>query len=298
MPGTPSKEKLPSPIAIVTDSVAQIPPDMAGQLGIVVVPAILIIDGEQYLDGIDISADELYRRMRQEKILPKTAAPSVGQYYDAFASCIQREQNQIVYIGLSSRLSGIFSAATSAAYLIHQDFQEVHLHLFDSRIATMAEGFIAIETARMVQESSSIEMVLQRAENMRRCSGLVVALDTLEYLALGGRIGRAAYMLGDLANVKPIVSISEDGTVAPVARAYGSRRAINLIVERVAKAVQGASFIRLAILHADASDRGHELERLVLQRMQPDELIWSIFTPVMGAHTGPGVFGLAYSFDE
>lgn len=284
-------------VAVVTDSVAQIPSSLAEQWHIRVVPAILIVAGQQYQDGVTLHPEELYRRMRQEKLLPKTAAPSVGAFYEAFASRLREGYAELVYIGLSSRLSGVFASAASAAKMIEQDFPQGRVHLFDSRIATIAQGFIALEAARMAAEGFGAEAILQRVEEMRHRTGLFVTLETLEYLALGGRIGKAAYLLGNMAKIKPVISIGEDGLVEPIGGYVGQTRALEEIVSRVAEVLPEKRYLRLGLLHADAGEAARQLERLALARLHPDEFTWSTFTPVMGAHTGPGVVGLAYQYD-
>ena len=284
-------------VALITDSVAQVPQDLAEELDISVIPFWLHLEGDNYRDGIELTADRLYQRMRNEKVLPKTSAPSVGQYYDVFLERLRRGASAVLYIGLSMQLSAAFSSAEAAAFLAGEDFPENRIVLFDSRSATIAQGFVAIEAARLALKGASLEQVLDRAKQTRSRSGFVVTLETLEYLAMGGRIGKAAYMLGSLVDIKPIVTIGEGGLVAPLGRVRGEHRAIEEIVDRVVSVVGGCRRLSLAVIQADAARQAAQIEKLALEKLPVDELFWSSITPVMGAHSGPGTFGLAYCYD-
>jgi DegV family protein with EDD domain len=299
MPTTPTipsqrKSQAQMPVRIVTDSVAQVPPDMVVKLNVQVVPATLILDDHRYQDGIDLPPQLLYQRMRIEKLPIQTTSPSVGQFYEHFTACLAQGPAQILYVGISSRMSATFSAAAQAASLLHQENPELVLSLFDSRIATIAQGFLVMEAARMAIEGATIDEIIADLEILRKNVGLVAALDTLEYLARGGRIGKAAYMLGSLIHVKPIVTLGEEGLVAPLDRVHSLHDALVKMVEYVVEKSEGRHLLRLAIMEADAAQHARELKELALQQLQPDDCYWTDFTPVMVAHAGPGILGLAY----
>lgn len=283
-----------SNVSVLTDSVASISPEVAAELGIRVVPFVVVIGGDQFLDGIDLTPSELYRRMRNEGILPHTSHPSVGAYLNVFRQCIAGGAGSIVYVGMSSMLSGALGAAKEAAELLRVQFPETLVYLVDTRTGAMSEGYIAIEAAKQARRGGSAEEVVAVAEDTKKRVGLVLSLDTLEYLARGGRIGRAASLLGSLLGVKPVLTIGQDGVVEPVGRTRGMNSAMRYMVEHVAERASGGP-LKLSVMHADAIQRARELLELAKRRLRPESEVYvAEFTPVMGAHVGPGLVGLAY----
>jgi len=285
-------------VTIVTDSVAQVPPELARQWDIRVVPSILLVEGEKFLDGVDLEPDRLYQRMRRDQnIRLSTSAPSAGQFLNIFLDCLDRGAQSVLYIGLSSRLSGTFNSAADGAMLAREEFTDRQIHLYDTRIATIAQGFLVIEAARMAADGLDAGQILAQLEAERQRVGLAATLETLEYLARGGRIGRAAYMLGSLIQMLPVFTFDAAGDVAPIARVRGYRHAMQKMVDLVAGWVDGCQHLSLAIMHADALSRAEALRELALERLHPAEVFITHFTPVMVAHAGPGMLGLAYHWD-
>lgn len=282
-------------VAIVTDSVAQVPVELARQLGISIVPYTVVVEGKKYQDGIDLVPKDLYQRMRLEKDLHiSTSAPSIGQFYQAFVECIQRGAESVVYIGLASRLSGALNAAESAARLVNEEYGFKGIVSVDSRLATIAEGFLAVEAARLASQGASLEQILAQIEEIRKRTGFVGGLETLEYLARGGRIGKAAYMLSNATHILPVLSMNEDGEVIPICRVHGYQRALEAMVHFVDRRVTGFRRLNLAVMHADVLHWAEKLQAMAVEKLHPDEIILTDFTPVMVAHSGPGIIGLAY----
>jgi DegV family protein with EDD domain len=131
----------------------------------------------------------------------------------------------------------------------------------------------------------------------RQRVGLLITLETLEYLARGGRIGKAAYMLSNVTQILPLIALGDDGSVLPVGRVRGHHRAMTRIVDYVEERSSGSRHLTLAVLHADALEVAQEMQTMAVERMHPDEIFIAPFTPVMVAHTGPGMLGLGYSWD-
>lgn len=284
-------------VRVITDSVAQVPKHLAQELGISVVPFVVTINETPYEDGIDIQPDALYKRMRLEKIIPKTSAPSPGRYLQTMENVIQQGARSILFVALSSNLSGSFNSASLVADSIREEHPEVSIELFDSKSAAISEGYIAIRAAKAAREGMDLAGVLRVAQETAKRVGIVVSFDTLEYLALGGRIGKAAYLLGDLIDIKPIITVDSEGFVDPIGKVLGNQKAFEAIIEHVEKKTAGCRRLHMALMDADASDRAEELKRLAVERLKPDELIYTTITPVMGAHTGPGLVGLGYFYE-
>jgi len=287
----------PEPIvAIVTDSVAQVPAEIARQLDITVIPFNVLIEGQPYLDGIDLVPKELYRRMRLENVIPSTTAPSLGKYQQTFEACLHAGAQGVLYVALSSKLSSGYSTARQAAKIVQEEFPDRIVEVLDSQQATITQGFVAMAAARAAAQGKPLAEVRQAAEEAKRRSGFAATLETLEYLARGGRIGKAAYMLGNMIKINPILSI-KDGEVTPVSRVRGENRALQAIVDQVARQVERHRKLHLAIMEADAPEQATRLQELALQQLQPTDFFHTEFTPVMGVHTGPGLIGLGYYYE-
>ncbi|HWR65764.1 MAG TPA: DegV family protein [Bellilinea sp.] len=294
---TPKTITDPEPIvAIEADSVAQVPAEMARQLDITVIPFTVSIDGQLYLDGIDLAPKELYRRMRLENIMPTTAAPSLGQYQQTFETCLHAGAQAVLYVALSSKLSGGYSTACQAAKIVQEEFPDRIVEVLESQQATISQGFVVMAAARAAAQGKPLAEVRRAAEEAKRHVGFAATLETLEYLARGGRIGKAAYMLGNLIKINPILTI-KDGQVTPVSRVRGENHAMQAIVDYVARQAERHRKLHLAIMEADAPDQAARLQELALQQLQPAEIFHSEFTPVMGVHTGPGLVGLGYYYE-
>ena len=283
-------------VAVVTDSVAQVPVEMARQLGITVIPFTVSFDGQLYQDGIDLAPQELYHRMRLEKVMPTTTAPSLGQYLQAFEACLHAGAQAVLYVALSSKLSGGYSTACQAANIVKEEFPDRIIEVLDSQLATISQGFVAMAAARAAAQGKPLAEVRRAAEEANRRTGFAATLETLEYLARGGRIGKAAFMLGNMIKIKPILTL-EDGLVLPLSRVRGENNALQAIVDYVAQQVKNHRVLHLAIMEADAPEQAARLQELALQKLRPTELFHSEFTPVMGVHTGPGLVGLGYYYE-
>lgn len=286
-------------IAVITDSPAQVPPEIAERDRIVIIPYPVTIGDKGYLDGVDIQADELYRRMREDKIIPKTSHPSIGEYLDAYRTCIDRGASGVFYVSLSAKLSGALATGQEAAALLKNEIPDVRIEVFDSLSATASEGFVAYAAAKAAVAGASMEELVAIATQARARSGFFAMLDTLEYLALGGRIGRAASLMGNFLQVKPILCIQDDGIVSPASVVRSHNRGLDRMIELVATERHGPSErLHLAFMDADAPDRREELKKRAIERLNPDDTFDVAFTPVMGSHTGPGLVGLAYYYEE
>jgi DegV family protein with EDD domain len=285
-------------VAVVTDSVAQVPSEAADRLGINIVPLVVAIGGRRYLDGIDLAPAELYRRMRTEKIVPTTSSPSIGQYLEAFGACLRAGVEAVLHVSLSSRLSTAHDTARQAAKMAQAEFPGRTIEVLDSRQGAIPQGFIAMAAARAAARGLPLEQVRRKAAEAISRTALVVSLETLEYLARGGRIGKAAYWAGNLINLQPIITVDSEGVAAPVARVRGERRAMDAMAEWVASRAAGRPGLTLAVMEADAPEAAARLRDLALERIQPIEIFHSDFTPVMGVHTGPGLVGLGYYYEE
>jgi DegV family protein with EDD domain len=285
------------PPTVVTGSAAQVPSDLARQLGIEILPLGIYVNGKAYHDGIDLIPGELYQKMRTEKLDVKTAAPSVGEYYQRFKEILLRGGQEILCLTLSGKLSSDFSSATDAAQMIQTEFPAARVVVFESLRAAVPQGLLAIEAAKKLNEGESLDKVIEFLTPARLRTTLIAALDTLKYLAQGGRIGKAAYLVGSSLQIVPILMINDEGIVAPATIVRKKERTIPTILSLLNKHTKGYKKINIAVMHADALEQATLLQQALQDLFPQIQLPIDEFTPVMGAHAGPGLVGLGYYYE-
>jgi fatty acid kinase fatty acid binding subunit len=275
-------------IAVVTDSSANLPAQLVVESGITVVPILLTYGGETYRDGIDVQPAELYAWLRANKHVPGTASPSAGDFLRVFAGLIERGVEAVVTIVPPARLSGTFNSALTAARLM----VGLPVRVIQTGTVAMGQGFAALEAARAVAAGADLEGVILRANEIAEKVELLAAIDTLEYLRRGGRIGAVGALLGQALHVKPVLCVA-NGRVELFAKTRTHSAAVGRMLEQMREHVGGRS-AHVAVLHADIPEDAEELRRVVAQQFHCVELFITQLTPIMGAHTGPGVLGLVY----
>jgi fatty acid kinase fatty acid binding subunit len=268
-------------VVVVTDSSATVPQDLVQQLDIRVVPILLNLNGHSYRDGVDLTPAEFYDLLRSSRHIPTTSAPSLGDFLRVYAAAA-REASGIV-------------AIHNTAMLASQLIDGVPIHVVDSRSATMAQGFVVLEAARAAAAGADLEAVIARAEEVAAKVQLFATLETLEYLHRGGRIGGAAALLGSALQIKPILYLV-DGQVQPFAKPRTRHKAIQCMLQSMEEQV-GDRPIHAAVMHAGAAEEAEDLRQQVAERFVCIEMYVTEFTPVMGAHTGPGLLGVAFYVD-
>jgi DegV family protein with EDD domain len=284
-------EETVAEIAIITDSTANIPQDLVEKYKIQVVPQVLIWDGETLLDGVDISPTEFYARLTTSKNLPTTSQASMAAFKELFEPHVQRGV-PILTIVISADLSGTLQSAQQAKAL----FPEARIELVDSRSTAMAMGFQVLAAARAAQAGEPFEEVVKVAEAAREKSGVIFAVDTLEFLHRGGRIGGAARLLGTALNLKPLLHVV-DGKVEPLEKVRTKAKAHVRLIELIAERVDGRDKVRLSTLHAASPEEAEKLLQRVQERVNPVEALITEVGPVLGTHVGPGTVGIAYCTD-
>ena len=211
-------------VKIITDSVADLPPQVVEELGITVVSLYVHFGTETYRDGIDLTSEEFYDRLVSSKTLPTTSVPSIGNFVDAYDK-LAEETDEIVAIILSSKLSGTYEAASQAVELMKQ---KCRVKVIDSLLAAMAQGFIVMKAAQAANAGASLDEVIDVTRKTVPRVDFRAAFDTLEYLKRGGRIGRAQAFLGSMLNINPIITL-KDGVVEPAGRTRSRAKAIEYL---------------------------------------------------------------------
>lgn len=271
-------------IRIVTDSVADIPADLVEKLKIIVVPLTVTFGQQDYLDGIDITSSEFFQRLASGGDLPKTTQPSIGAFQEVYQK-LTAEGNEIVSIHASSKLSGTFNSASQAA----KEVDGIKIELVDTMNVSLAEGLTVIAAARMAQKKDAkLKEVAEFAKKTAAKVDVYITVDTLEYLKRGGRIGKAAALVGTLLKVKPILTIRE-GAVHPYGKARTRVKAVALIKDIV---TEGGPYAEIAVLHATTPEEMKALKG-ELQHLSPNmDIIEGNIGATIGTHGGPGVLGV------
>ena len=277
-----------SKVIIVTDSVAYIPKEMLIEYDIRVAPQVLIWGDETYLDGVDIQPTEFYTRLAKAKVMPGSSQTTPAIFYKIFKEALE-EGGEILAVLVGGKLSGTIASAMQAREMLHADTIEI----FDSETAAMAMGFQALQAARAAKAGAGLAECKAVAEKARQHVGVVFAVNTLEFLHRGGRIGGGARFLGTALNIKPILEI-RDGRVEAVERVRTRSRSLARLVELVDERTKGQRPIHLATLHANALEEARQLLKTANESFEAVECILSEVSPVVGTHAGPGTVGLAY----
>ena len=278
-------------IIVVTDSNATIPEALRRELDIRVVPILVNFGDHSYRDGVDLTPTEFYRMLRTSEVLPTTSGPSVGDFLNVYNQAAQ-DGTGVVAIHLPAELSSIYDTAVMASKMV----EDVPIRVLDSRSVSMAQGFVVLEAARAAAAGADIDTVVARAEEISQKVHFFFMLDTLEYLRRGGRIGGAAAFLGEALRIKPMVTLI-DGQVEAFAQPRTMRRAIRRVLQQMEIDTQGRP-IHAAVFDADAPQAIAALRQQIAERFECVALYTTEFTPVMGAHTGPGGLGVAYYAEE
>ena len=274
---------------IVLDSTADFPDAQQRYPNWRVVPLYVRFGADSYRDYVDIGPAEFYERLRTAEELPTTSQPTPQDFAAAYGELAGLER--VFVLTVSAKLSGTYASAQQAA----ADVPGVRV--IDTATASAAIAMLAMAIQRRLEQGTTDEEVDELVARVKRESGLVFTLDTLEYLAKGGRIGRAAGWAGQLLNIKPILTLA-DGEVLPLKRVRGNRKAIEEFAAAFRDGTTGAEGLRVGIAHAQAPDRMAALETLVKDVRPNAEIeVATTLGPVVGTHAGPGTVGLFWVQD-
>ena len=279
--------------AIVTDSTAYIPAEYVKKHNISVAPQILIWDNQTLLDGVDIRPDDFYSRLKTAKTMPSTSQVSPAAMQAIFQPLVEQGY-EVLGIFISSKLSGTLQSAIQSKDMMGSGAEKVTL--VDSQSTSMALGFQVLEAARKLEAGAGLREVSALAEKAHTRSGIYFAVDTLEFLHRGGRIGGGQRFIGTALNLKPILAVQE-GKVEGIERIRTKSKSHERLIELVAEKTKGRSNVRIASLHANAAGDARTLLEWAARELNPVETIFTEVSPVVGTHAGPGTVGIAYIFD-
>ena len=273
-------------VKVITDSTADLPPALAEELGITAVPLNVHFGTEVYRDGVEITADEFYRRLVTASRLPTTSQPTPGDFLSAYDEMGQTT-DEILSVHISAKLSGTMNSATQAR---EEYGGECRIEIIDSLQGSMGLGMLAIAAAEAARRGGSLDDVVTETRAAIPKVGFMGLVDTLEYLEKGGRIGKAQAFVGSLLRIKPLLTI-RDGEAHPLERARTRAKG----VDRMCELVQAEMPLKdLAVVYATTLDEARSLAQRLQSYLPQGEVILSQVGPVVGTYLGPGVLGVAF----
>jgi DegV family protein with EDD domain len=279
-------------VAVLTDSTASIPEKMLKELNIHTV-AYYIHRGQEVLrDLVTIQREEFLNWLRTARALPTTASPGPGDYLEAYGHLAKHGSKEIVSIHMTSKGSGAYQAATVAQSMMQEQGSAVRIEVIDTRNVSLCQGWMAIEAARSALAGMRLDEIVERIKNMIPVTRMVQTADTLKYLYMGGRIGKAKHLVGTLLNIKPLIGM-EDGIIVPLGMARSRGQAYQMMVDKIEEAV-GKSKIKIAYVHAGARQEVEKIKKMVEVRLNAVESVIAELSPALAVHTGPGTAGLCY----
>jgi DegV family protein with EDD domain len=277
-----------SSIAVITDTDASLPTDLAAKYAIRQVPITIHFGQDTLLTDADIVDAGLFARVDREGKMPSTSAPSPGQFSKAFDDAFASGAEAAICICVSSEISATYQAALAARAMA----PERDITVIDSRHVSMAQGFMALVAAEAAQAGVAKEEILARVHSTGERASLFGALATLKYLAMSGRVGHVAAGFGNLLNVKPIVTMHA-GKLEMLERVRSRQKAWTRLIELAGAALEGRSIERLAVLHVAAPEDAQAFEARLCDTLAcPPEIVRAEFTPGLSVHTGRGLIGL------
>jgi DegV family protein with EDD domain len=260
-------------------------------LEIHLVPLSITLDGKTYISGVDIQREEFYDILLTAEGLPTTSLPSPGEFAEIYRE-IAQDDSEILSVHISSGLSGTYNAALEGAKLV----PEARITVWDTMTLSGAEGWQVEAAARMVKAGWPLERILATLEQVREVTETIFTLPELKWLIHGGRISHIKGLLASVLNIKPIIGVSKvDGKYFQRDRARTFSRAMRKLIDVMASDVSRDVPVRVQVMHANAPDTAEELRALVDEAYECTWLPTSSIAPVLGAHTGPGLVGMAYA---
>ncbi|MDX9850959.1 MAG: DegV family protein [Anaerolineaceae bacterium] len=275
-------------VIIVTDSSAYLPKEIVAAYPIEVLPLTLIWEGKEYRDGIDIQPDEFYLRLSNSENLPKTSQVTVHQYQEMFQRLLD-EGYEVLNLGISKGISSSYDSAIQAL----KSFTGKPVEVLDTKLVSMALGFQVLAAARAAEAGANLATCKKVAEDAYPKIGVYFTVETLKFLAAGGRINSAKRLVGTALNIKPLLEI-RDGKIELVESVRSRKKAIKRMVALVERDINGRKPVCISVFHALEHDVAQSLLAELKESMGAEEAILSHVSPVIGAHVGPGTISIAY----
>jgi DegV family protein with EDD domain len=277
-------------IAIVTDTDASLPAEVAAQHNIRLVPIPIQFGDESFETEVDITEAQLFERIDREGILPTTSAPAPGKFVEAYQAAFDQGADQVICFTVSSEVSAIHSSATTAA----KSLSERDITVVDSRSLSMGQGFSVLAAAEAAAAGASKDEIIEIAADVRDRTQFFAALATLKYLAMSGRVGHLAAGMANVLNIKPILTI-QDGKLEMLERVRTRKKAWDRTIELATQALGQGKAERMAIVHSNVPQEARVFETQLRASLPcPGEIMITELTAGLSVHSGAGIVGVAF----
>lgn len=275
-------------IALITDSTSDIPEEWRKKYDITIIPLTIVWNESQFLDGIDITAEEFYDRLGTDPVHPTTSQPTPQSFITAYQDAAKNGYDQILVVTISSAMSGTILSARQAA-----ENSPIPVHIVDGKSNSMGIGWQVIAAARARENGADLSTILAIIEKVRTSLAYYISLDTMDYLIKGGRIGDAVKFLNSVIKIRPLILVNhESGTVGASIPARSRSGAIDGLFKQFFKNIDTNLPLHITVLHNAAYEEAKELADHVISTYHPKEIFISIVSPILGVHTGPRAIAL------
>jgi DegV family protein with EDD domain len=275
-------------IAVMTDSTAYLTPEQREAFDIHMIPLQVVFDDATYEEEVDITASEFYDKVKQQKALPKTSQPVVGKVIEKLEE-LSEAYDAVISVHLSSGISGTYQSMVAADDMV----EGIDVYAYDSELSCMAQGYYALEAARMVKQGASVEEILKRMDEMKETMIAYFIVDDLTNLQRGGRLNGAQAIIGSLLQVKPVLHF-EDKRIVPFEKIRTKKKAISRIKALLAEQAADGAKMKACLLHGNRPEEAETLRGELAAEFPNVEVEVSYFGPVIATHLGEGAIGLLW----
>lgn len=279
---------------IMTDSCCDLPKEYIEKNNILYVSLTCGFMGKEYVDdfGVSLNYMDFYQGMNNGEI-PKTSQPSPDEYSKIFKQ-ILNENKDVLYICVSTGLSGTFNCANIAKNMVLEEYPEGRIEIVDVLTASMGQGLLVMNAMEMKSQGKSIDDIIKYLEENKFNLNTYITVDDLNHLKRGGRISSAAALFGMVLHIKPILTLNDEGKVLPVIKVKGRKSALNKLAKLVAEKIENSEEQIIAISHGDALDEAEKLKELILKEVKVKDVVINHIGPVVGTYGGPGALAVFF----
>lgn len=275
-------------IKIITDSLSDLPQNLIKEFDIEVLPLTVIFEDLEYRDGIDLTSEEFYKKLRESPSIPKTSQVTPAKFKEVFEKCLSTHEH-IIYISGSSRATGTYQSSVIAKDLLEND----NIYIFDTMALSFGCGIMVLKAAQMVKEEKTVQEILLELENIKKSVDHIFTVDTLEYLQKGGRISSTKAAIGTILNIKPILTV-EEGLVSQLDQVRGKKKVISKMIEIAKKRSNNIQNQIIGVSHADNEGLLNEFIKVIEEELKPKGIIVTNIGSAIGTHAGPGTIAIFY----
>lgn len=278
---------------VITDTTSDIPTEIGKELNVNIIPYYIHMDGKSYEENVDIQPEDVWEYLKKapENNLPKTACPGVGEYYEAFKKILE-EGLSVLSIHITSWGSGAFQSASMAKSILKEENPNYEIEVIDSKSVSLGTGFMAIEAARAALKGLSLKEAVEHIQKIRDNLFHAFTNETLKYLAAGGRIGKAKFLLAEIFNINPIISIDKEGVLFALDKARGRLNTYQKIISHMQDFFKDKISLNIGLLHANAWEEIQKLKEEIVKHFEIKEVLINKLSAALSVHSGPGTVGL------